>query len=290
MAALSRKHSIADLRAARKGGPKVPMLTCYDFTTARLMQEAGVPALLVGDSAANVILGHPTTLPVSLRFMIEITAAVRRGAPLALVVADMPFGSYHGSVERGCRNVIKMVQRTGCDCVKLEAGESQLPLVRELADAGVAVMAHLGLRPQSVGVVGGYRYQGRTAAEAAQIVKLARAMQSAGAAALLLEAVPAEAARAVVDAIDLPVMGCGAGPHCHGHVVVTHDAAGLTPSRPRFVPVLGDLATPSRKLFEDYADAVRNGRYPAAEHQYEMEPGEAQKLAAGAAAAGSSKP
>ena len=277
-APLSRKVTIADLRAARRSGAKVPMLTCYDFTTAGLMQAAGVPTLLVGDSAAGVILGHPTTLPVPLSFMIEITAAVRRGAPLAMVVADMPFGSYQGSVARGTRNVFKMVQRTGCDCVKIEAGDSQLRLVRELADAGVAIMAHLGLRPQSVGLVGGYRYQGRTAAEAGEIVRLARALEAAGAAALLLEAVPAEVGRAVVDAVDLPVIGCGAGPHCHGHVIVTHDAAGLTPHRPRFVPSLGDLATPSRGVFEAYVEAVRGGEYPAPEHQYSMEPGEAQKL------------
>ena len=278
-APLSRKINLGDLRSARRTGSKVPMLTCYDYTTARLMQEAGVPALLVGDSAANVILGHPTTLPVSLPFMVEITAAVRRGAPLALVVADMPFGSYQGSVARGTRNVFRMVQRTGCDLVKLEAGDSQLRLVRELADAGVAVMAHLGLRPQSVNLVGGYRYQGRTAAEAAEIVRLARAMEAAGAAALLLEAVPPEVGRAVVDAVELPVIGCGAGPLCHGHVVVTQDAVGLGAARvPRFVPALGDLATPSRQLFAQYADAVQSGRYPAAEHQYEMQAGEAERL------------
>src|SRR5207253_1618372 len=134
---LSRKVTIGDLRTARRSGEKVPMLTCYDFSTARLMQEAGVPALLVGDSAANVILGHATTLPVPLSFMIEITAAVRRGAPNAFVVADMPFGSYHGSSARALRNVLRMVQLSGCDCVKLEAAQSQLPAVKELSDAGV---------------------------------------------------------------------------------------------------------------------------------------------------------
>ena len=275
---LSRRFTVADLRAARSGGAKVPMLTCYDFTTARLMQDAGIPALLVGDSAANVILGHPTTLPVPLSFMVEITAAVRRGAPLAMLVADMPFGSYQGSVARGTRNVFRMVRRSGCDVVKLEAGKSQLRLVRELADAGVAVMAHLGLRPQSVNLVGGYRYQGRTAAEASQIVRLARAMEAAGAVALLIEAVPPEVGAAVVNAVGLPVIGCGAGPHCHGHVVVTHDAVGLSGSRPRFAPALGDLASPSRELYHAYADAVRTGRYPADEHQYPMEPGEAEKI------------
>ena len=279
-APLSRKVTLGDLRAARRGGEKVPMLTCYDFSTARLMQQAGVPALLAGDSAANVILGHPTTLPVPLSFMIEITAAVRRGAPLALLVADMPFGSYQGSVARGTRNVFRMVQRTGCDCVKVEAAESQLPLIRELADAGVAIIAHLGLRPQAVGVVGGYRYHGRTAAEAGDIVNLARRMTAAGAVALLIEAVPAEVGQAVVEAVDVPVIGCGAGPHCHGSVVVTHDAVGLSagPNRPRFVPELGDLAAPAVQYFRDYVDAVRSGRYPAPEHQYAMADGERQKL------------
>src|SRR5579864_4435605 len=157
---LTRKITVNDLRAARSGGTKVAMLTCYDYTTARLMQEAGVPALLVGDSASNVILGYPTTLPVSLEFMIEITAAVRRGAPNCLLMADMPFGSYQGSLDRGVRNVCRMVKRTGCDAVKIEATTSQLPLIRELADAGVAVIAHLGLRPQSVGLLGSYRFQG----------------------------------------------------------------------------------------------------------------------------------
>src|SRR3954447_5621005 len=158
--ALARKYTLNDLRAARASGTKVPMLTCYDFTTAKLMHEAGVPTLLVGDSAGNVILGHETTLPVPLHFMIQLAAAVRRGAPNAFLVADMPFGSYHGSTARAVRNVCRMVQKTGCDCVKLEVAASQLKLVRELADAGVAVMAHLGLRPQSVGVLGSYRTQG----------------------------------------------------------------------------------------------------------------------------------
>src|SRR5687767_2311813 len=195
---LSRKITLNDLRAAQSGkGPKVAMLTCYDFTTARLMHEAGVPALLVGDSAANVVLGYPTTLPVSLSLMIELTAAVRRGAPMSFLVGDMPFGSYGSSVGRGVRNVCRMLKLSGCECVKLEVSEGHLSLVSALADVGVAVMAHLGLRPQSVGLMGGYRFQGRTAAEADHIVRLAARMEAAGAAALLLEAVPPEVAEAV---------------------------------------------------------------------------------------------
>src|ERR1051325_925719 len=212
---LKEKIGVSHLRAARSGGPKMAMLTCYDFITARLMQEAGGPALLVGDSAANVVLGHESTLPVSLEFMIDITAAARRGAPLAMLVADMPFGSYQASVAQGVKNVAGMIKRTNCDLVKIEAGKGQLKLVEKLADAGVAVMAHLGLRPQSVGILGGYKFQGRTAAEATEIVALALQMERRGAAAILLEAVPPEVTNAVIEVTSVPVIGCGAGPGCH---------------------------------------------------------------------------
>jgi 3-methyl-2-oxobutanoate hydroxymethyltransferase len=246
------------------------MLTCYDYTTARLMQEAGVPALLVGDSAASVILGYETTLPVSLDFMVAITAAVRRGSPLALLVADMPFGSYQASVSQGVENVCRMVKETGCDCVKLEVSVYHLPLIEALAEAGVAVIPHLGLRPQTIGVLGGYRYQGRTAEEAERIVALALRMEQAGAAAILLEAVPPEVASAVVDRTKLPVIGCGAGPACHSCVIVTHDGLGLTAGRPKFVPMLADLAGPIREALAGYVRQVSSGGYPADEHNYTM--------------------
>ena len=273
-APLTRKMTFSDLRAARRDGRKVAMLTCYDYTTARLMHEAGVPALLVGDSAANVILGHPTTVPIPLSFLIELAGAVRRGAPMSLLVADMPFGSYHQSVAQGVRNVTRMLQRSGCDGVKLEVAAGHDRVVRALEDMGVAVVAHFGLRPQSVGVLGGYRYQGRTADEAERIVALARHMERAGASALLLEAVPAEVGRAVVDATELPVIGCGAGPHCHGSVFVTHDALGLTPNPPRFVPDLGDAAGPMKQAFAEYVRRVTSGEYPGDGHGYPMEEAE----------------
>jgi 3-methyl-2-oxobutanoate hydroxymethyltransferase len=211
--------------------------------------------------------------------MIELTRAVRRGAPRSFLIADMPFGSYHGSVARAVRNVFRMVQLSSCDCVKLEAAESQLGAIRELSDAGVAIMAHLGLRPQAVGVLGGYRAQGRTAKEAQHIVDLAVAMQQHGAAAILLEAVPAEVSAAVVEATNIPVIGCGAGPACHGHVVVTHDMLGLTDRPPRFVPKIADLATPLLAAFGTYVERVRQGSYPAAEHGYDMPADEKQLLA-----------
>jgi 3-methyl-2-oxobutanoate hydroxymethyltransferase len=278
MPALQEKFTLSALRQARQTGQRIPMLTCYDFLTARLMQEAGVPMLLVGDSAASVVLGHETTLPVSLDFMIDITAAVRRGAPLSLLVADMPFGSYQASTAQGVENVCRMVQRTNCDVVKIETGRTHFELVRTLSDAGVAVMAHLGLRPQAVGVLGGYRYQGRTVAEASDIVALSLLMEEAGAAAVLLEAVPPEVADAVSCLTNLPVVGCGAGPGCHACVIVTQDGLGLTGRRPRFVPELGDLATPLREAFGRYVSQVASGHYPAPEHNYAMPPEEKAKF------------
>jgi len=275
---LTKKVTLADLRALRTNNQRMGMLTCYDYTMARMMHEAGVPLILVGDSAASVMLGHDTTLPVSLSFMIEITAAVRRGAPLALLVADMPFGSYQASISQGIRNVVKMIKRTHCDAVKLELSDNSAGLVRALADAGVAVIAHLGLKPQAVGLLGSYRFQGRTLAEAQEIVASALLMQGAGAAAILIEAVPPEVASEVVEKTYIPVIGCGAGPSCHSSVIVTQDALGLTPYRPRFVPALADHATPMKAAFAQYVEAVAAGRYPAAEHDYVMPPAEKQKF------------
>jgi 3-methyl-2-oxobutanoate hydroxymethyltransferase len=267
---LSTKFTLNDLRAARTDGKKIPMLTCYDFLTARLMQEAGVPMLLVGDSAANVVLGHSSTIPVSLRFLIELTAAVRRGAPNAFLIADMPFGSYHASDAQGVKNVTRMLKLSAADCIKLEVAASHSTLVKRLADAGVAVMAHIGLRPQAVGLLGGYRSQGRTASSADAIVETAAQMQEAGAAALLLEAVPTEVTTAVVAATTVPVIGCGAGPACHGSVVVTPDALGLTPHRPRFAPLLQDVGSAMKAAFSEYVKQVSTGQYPAVEHLYQM--------------------
>lgn len=275
---LTKKFTLSDLRAARTSGAKIPMLTCYDFSTARLMHEAGVPTLLVGDSASSVILGHSSTIPVPLSFMIEITAAVRRGAPMAMVVADMPFGSYGGESRFGVRNVMKMVKLSGCDCVKLEVASGHAELVRQLADSGVAVMAHIGLRPQAVNVLGGYKFQGRTAEEAQSILALALQMEQSGAAALLLEAVPQDVSAKVVQRTAIPVIGCGAGPACHGSVIVTHDGIGLSQHRPRFAPTLGDIGATMKESFAAYVQMVSSGKYPAAEHQYEMPAAEKEKF------------
>jgi 3-methyl-2-oxobutanoate hydroxymethyltransferase len=277
---LPAKFTLNDLRAARTTGKKIAMLTCYDFTTATLMHQVGVPSILVGDSAANVILGHNSTVPVSLGFMIEITAAVRRGAPDAFLIGDMPFGSYQASVGQGVRNASRMLKLSGCDCIKLEVADSHARLVHRLAEAGVAVMAHIGLRPQSVGLLGGYKFQGRTHQQAEMIVSSAMTMQDAGAAALLIEAVPPEVAQAVVQSTNIPVIGCGAGPACHGSVIVTHDGLGLTSHRPRFAPLLQNVSEPLIAAFTQYVQLVSSGDYPATENQYEMPADEKVKFLA----------
>jgi 3-methyl-2-oxobutanoate hydroxymethyltransferase len=258
-----------DLRAAAKSGSRVAMLTCYDYTSARLLEEAGVQMLLVGDSAGSVILGHPSTLPITLDFLITLTAAVRRGAPRSLVMGDMPFGSYHASDAQGVENVCRMVRETGCDCVKLEVAGSQLSLVQRLADAGVAVVAHLGLRPQTVGLLGGYRFQGKTASEARAIVDMCVQFSRAGASAILLEAVPDPVSARVVEETGIPVIGCGAGRSCHAHVVVLQDLLQQTPHRPKFVPDVksgGGLIETARQ----YVSLIQSGAYPSKAHGYDM--------------------
>ncbi len=271
-----KAFKLNDLRAARTTGDKLAMLTCYDYTTARHLQEAGVPMLLVGDSASNVILGHSSTVPISLDFMIEITRAVKRGAPDSLVVGDLPFGSYQASDRQGIENVYRMLKESNCDCVKLEAGATLLPMINKLADSGAAIIAHIGLRPQAVGLMGGYRYQGRTAVEAKAIVDLAVQFWRAGAAAILLEAVPPEVGQLVAQQIEIPVIGCGAGGFCHAHVVVLQDLLRLTPTQPRFVPdVSGNSLIENARQF---VTQISSGAYPQPAHCYQMLDGESQKL------------
>lgn len=279
--ALPSRFTLENLREARRIGKKLAMLTCYDFTMARLMEESGVRLILVGDSAASVILGHDSTIPVGLRFMIEITQAVRRGAPSAFLIADMPFGSYQASTAAGVRSVCRMVKKTNCDCVKIEVSPRHTKLVRRLADAGVAVMAHLGLRPQSVAVLGGYKAQGRTRLAADAILEQAIAFERAGAVAVLLEAVPSAVSQQVVEALSIPVVGCGAGPACHAHVVVTHDMLKLTPRAPKFVPVLADIATGMKAAFAGYMEEIAREKYPGPEHAYSMLNGQGNPEQAG---------
>ena len=275
----TERVTLATLRARKRVGQKIVMLTAYDFHTARLEQEAGVDSILVGDSAAQVILGYDSTLPATMDFMLTLAAAVRRGAPLVYLVGDMPFLSYQITHAEAIRNAGRFMSEAGCDAVKIECDRELRDTVAALARASIPVMVHLGLRPQAIHRIGAYKSQARTAAAAHELVEDARIMEEAGAAALLLEAVPPEPARMIAASTSLPVIGCGAGPHCDGHVVVVNDMLGLSPGPlPRFVPQYGDLRRAELQAMRQYADAVRSGAYPMASQCYSMEPGEAEKL------------
>ncbi|MBC7784811.1 MAG: 3-methyl-2-oxobutanoate hydroxymethyltransferase [Burkholderiales bacterium] len=276
MTAPGKPFTLNDLRTAATTKQRVAMLTCYDFTTATILESAGVPMLLVGDSASNVILGHRSTIPITLDLIMQLTAAVKRGAPRTLVMGDMPFGSYQASDAQGIENVCRMLKETNCDCVKLEAGASLVPMFARLADAGIAAVAHIGLRPQAVGLMGGYRYQGRTAAEARAIVDLAVQFSRAGAAALMLEAVPPEVGQRVVERVNIPVIGCGAGPHCHAHVVVLQDLLRHTSTQPRFVPQPSGSSL--IEIARNYVTEISSGTYPQLAHCYQMVDGESRKF------------
>lgn len=261
--------TVRDIRAFKERKERFAMLTCYDALSARLLDEAGIPLLLVGDTLAMVVLGHDSTLPVTVDEMLHHTRAVRRGAKDAFVVGDMPFMSYQGSLEEGIHNAGRFLKEAGANCVKLEGGGRVLELVSRLTDAGIPVMGHLGLTPQSVHQFGGYRVQGRTDEQAHQLVKDAKSLEAAGAFAVVLEAVPSDVAKEVTDSLEIPTIGIGAGPHCDGQVLVFHDFLGITPGKlPRFVKRYANLGDEIRAAAEAYASEVAEGVYPGPEHSY----------------------
>lgn len=253
-------------------GSPFAALTCYDATTARWLQRAGVPVLLVGDTAAEMILGLPGTIHAPLDFLIQLTAAVKRGAPNCMVMADMPFLSYQADEAEAIRNAGRFLVEGRADCVKLEVDGTFTGLVSQLNRAGIPVVAHIGSRPQQVKHDGGYRAAGRTSAEGSRLVEEARRLEEAGATMLLVEAVPAQVTEAIVQRTSIPVIGCGAGPACHGQVVVTQDLAGLTDWQPAFAKPLADLGAAITSLGENWVKRVASGNL--GEHPYTMVPGE----------------
>jgi 3-methyl-2-oxobutanoate hydroxymethyltransferase len=257
------------LRQMRVARQPIAMLTCYDYPTARILAECKVPLILVGDSAAMAVLGEDSTVPIGMDFLVTITRAVRRGAPGAYLMADMPFASYP-DVPTATANAARFMQEAGADAVKLECDGRHVPIVAALAAAGIPVCAHLGLLPQRAGQLGGYRAQGRTLAAAERITQDAVNLWRAGAALLLLEAVPDAVSAAVHEKVDCPVLGCGGGPSCDGHVVVLHDLLGYTAKPARFVEVMGDVPAAVRAGVSAYVAAVEKRSYPAAKHQYTM--------------------
>jgi 3-methyl-2-oxobutanoate hydroxymethyltransferase len=273
------KITISTLRARKREKRKISMLTCYDYASARLMEEAGVDSLLVGDTYAEVCLGHSSTLPATIGHLVTLAEAVRRGAPTRYLVGDMPFLSYQVCREDAIRNAGLFVASAGCDCVKVEVDRRHLRTVEAMAAASIPVMAHLGLRPQSIQSIGGYKVQGRVAADARRLIEDAKMMEEVGAIALLLEAVPSEVAAVITESTDLPVIGIVAGPHCDGQVVVMHDMLGYGAGHPpRSVKPYARLHDTLVGAFRTYAREVTEGTFPGPEHGVAMDPEELAAL------------
>lgn len=251
-----------------KGERKLVCLTAYDVTTAGILDEAGVDLILVGDSMGNVILGHETTLPVTLDDMITHAAAVRRARPDALVIVDMPYLSFHVSPEDTLRNAGRIIQETGADGVKLEGGKERVPHIRHLLQGKIPVMGHLGLTPQSVLQFGGYRVQGRSERAAREIREHAKALEEAGCFAVVLEGVPATLAQAITGDLSVPTIGIGAGPACDGQILVVNDLLGMSTETPKFVRRYAELRETMREAIRRYAEDVREGKFPGPEETY----------------------
>ena len=262
-----RRVTVRDIAAAKERGEKWPMLTAYDALTARVFDEAGIPVLLVGDSAAMVVYGHDSTIPVTIDELIPLTAAVVRGTSRAMIVADLPFGSYQVSPEAALASAIRFLKESGAHAVKLEGGRRVLRHAEELVAAGIPVMAHLGLTPQSVNAFGGYRVQGR-GEDGERLLSDAKAMEAAGAFSVVLECVPAELAARVTASLSIPTIGVGAGPDCDAQVLVWQDMAGLSPVTAKFVRKYADVAGVLRDAAKAYADDVVSGAFPTGEYSY----------------------
>ncbi len=264
----NRRITVTDLAKAKDAGEKWPMLTSYDAVTAGLFEEAGVPVLLVGDSAAMVVHGHSTTLPITMDELVPLTAAVVRGTSRALVVADLPFGSYQEGPVQALQSATRFMKESGAHAVKLEGGRRVTPQIRALVEAGIPVMAHVGLTPQSVNALGGYKVQGRGEAGHA-LLDDALAVQEAGAFAVVLEVVPHDLAERVTKELDIPTIGIGAGNATDAQVLVWQDLLGLTPGRaPKFVKPYADLRGVMTGAVRAWAQDVTSGEYPDLDHSY----------------------
>lgn len=272
----SKPLTLRELGRMAKAGERFSALTCYDATTARWLERAGVHVLLVGDTAAEVILGYPSTIHAPLDFLIMLTAAVKRGAPTRVVMADMPFMSYQASDDDALRNAARFMTEGTADCVKLEVDRSHAPLVERMSRAGIPVVAHVGSRPQQSKLTGGYASAGRTAEGAARILRDAAALEAAGAVMLLVEACPAEVAHMVVQQSTVPVIGCGAGDSCHGQVVVLHDIIGMTDWQPAFARPTAALGEQVKAAATAWRERVEGGKL--GEHPYTIAPDELARL------------
>jgi len=265
------KLPLTELADMKRRGEPIVMVTAYDYPSGRIADGAGIDVVLVGDSAAMTVLGNDSTVPATMDEMLMLTRAAARGAERPLIVADMPFGSFQVSDEDAIRNGIHFVKEAGADAVKLEGAGPSISRVLALVGAGIPVMGHVGLTPQSATMLGGFRAQGRTAEKAQRLLQDARALEAAGCFAIVLEAVPAEVAARITEALTIPTIGIGSGRGCNGQVLVFHDLLGLYEGKaPRFVKRYADLAAETKGALERYAADVRSGAFPADEHTYSI--------------------
>jgi 3-methyl-2-oxobutanoate hydroxymethyltransferase len=259
----------AKLRQMKQNGEKIAMLTSYDFTLASLVDEAGIDMFLVGDSASNIVCGNQYTLPITVDEMIFLAKGVVRAAQHALVVCDMPFGSYQISEEDAVRNAVKIMKESGCDALKLEGGEEILPIIKHLIQAGIPVMGHLGLTPQSVNQLGGYGLRAKEDAEAAKLLRDAQLLDEAGCFSIVLEKIPSALAAQVTQMVSCPVIGIGAGNQCDGQVLVLHDMLGLNQGfKPKFLRHFAALGSEVKNAVANYIDAVKDSSFPSIDESY----------------------
>jgi 3-methyl-2-oxobutanoate hydroxymethyltransferase len=273
------KVSAPSLKASKARGEKLVCLTAYDYPTARIVDEAGVDVILVGDSLGNVVLGYGNTVPVTLDEIMMHTKAVRRAVQRALLVADMPYGSFHTGEDDAVRNALKLVKEAGAEAVKLEGGRKRIRLVKRLVDEEIAVMGHIGLTPQSINKLGAYRVQGKTAAAAQELIDDAKALEEAGVFAVVLEVVPREIAKIITETLTVPTIGIGAGVYCDIQVLVLHDMLGLSFGKlARFVRPYAHLSETMTEAISKYAEDVRNGTYPSETESYSLPADAAEEL------------
>jgi 3-methyl-2-oxobutanoate hydroxymethyltransferase len=271
--------TLSKLAEKKALGEPIVMVTAYDYPSAQVAEAAGVDMVLVGDSGAMTVLGYPSTVPVSVEEMLVLTSAARRGLTSPMLVGDLPFGSYERSNEQAIATAQRFVKEAGCDAVKLERGGSSVERAAAIVAAGIPVMGHVGLTPQTATALGGYRSQGRTAERAMEVVEDALALQDAGCFAIVFEAVPSELTAAIMPRVEIPVIGIGAGPATDGQVLVFHDLLGIYDGHAaRFVKRYGDVRSEMIRGVEAFAADVRERRYPEPEHGYTMAPDEAERL------------
>ncbi len=275
-----RRVTLTKLAEMRALGEPIVMVTAYDHPSARIAEAAGVDIVLVGDSAANNVLGYADTVPVTVEELLMLTAAVRRGLETPMLVGDLPFGSYEASDAQAIATAHRFVKEAGCDVVKLEGGGASAERARAIVRAGVPVMGHVGLTPQTATALGGYRAQGRTAERARQVLEDALSLQEAGCFALVFEAIPAGVTDLIMERIEIPVIGIGAGPNTDGQVLVLHDLLGIHgDTHPKFVRQFADVRSEMLRGVQAYAEAVRTRAFPGPEHSYGIAPEEIERLA-----------